>query len=66
MGRASSQCLIIGLSIEAKTSRAYVSAPSPNLSASGCGVWASGSDDLCGSHSALLFSVQLLCFSQQL
>ena len=33
---------------------------------SGCGVPAGGSDDLCGSHSALLFSVQLLCLSQLL
>ena len=48
------------------TSRAWVSAPSPCPSVSGCGVCASGSDDLCGSHCALLFSVQLLCFSRGL
>ena len=48
------------------TSRAYVSASSPHLSISGCGVQADGSDGLCGSHSALLFSVQLLHFSQRL
>ena len=48
------------------TSRAEVSVPSPHPSTSGCGVWAGGSDDLCSSHSALLFSVQLLCFSCRL
>ena len=53
--------LSLGLS-----SRAWVSAPSPCLSISGCDAWAGGSDDLCSSHSALLFSVQLLHFSRQL
>ena len=48
------------------TSRASVSAPSSHASVSGCGVQADGSDDLCGSHSALLFSVQVLSFSQGL
>ena len=38
----------------------------PHLSVSGCGVLASGSDDLWGSHSTLPFSVQLLHFCQQL
>ena len=40
--------------------------PSPHLSVSGCGVCASGSDDLCISHSAFWFSDLLLSFSRHL
>ena len=48
------------------TSGAWVSAPSPRPSSSGCGVQACGSDDLCGSHCTLLVSVPLLPFSRRL
>ena len=48
------------------TTGAWASAPSSRLSVSGCGVRAGSSDDLCGSYSALLFSVQLLLFSWRL
>ena len=44
------------------TSGPWVSVPSPCLTLSGCGVCGGGSDDLCGSHSALPSSVQLLRF----
>ena len=48
------------------TSRAWISAPNPCLNISGHGFWGSGADDLCCSHSALPFSIQLMCFSWRL
>ena len=44
-------------------SGATVSVPSPHLSVSGFCVCPSGSDDLCGSHSAFQISDLLMCFS---
>ena len=46
------------------TSEPKSQCPAPRPSISSCGVQAGGLDDLCSSHSALLFAVQLLHFSR--